>query len=76
MAVDQVTAGSKAALGGAKDGDYILMINDTPTDDLKHHDAQSMIRNTGQSLRLTLTRYAIIVYRQCYSVCPTWQCVN
>lgn len=55
--IDQVTAGSKAVSGGIKDGDYILMINNSPTDDLKHHDAQALIRNTGQTLRLTVSRY-------------------
>lgn len=55
----QVTTGSKAALGGVKDGDYILMINDNPTEDLKHHDAQAMIRATGQTLRLVLSRYRV-----------------
>jgi len=55
----QVTAGSKAASGGVKDGDYILKINDTQTEDLKHHDAQALIRGTGQSLQLTLSRYSV-----------------
>lgn len=64
--IDQVTGGSKAALGGVKDGDYILTINDTPTEDLKHHDAQALIRNTGQSLRLTLSRYQSNMLPWCY----------
>ena len=51
-----MTAGSKAASGGIKDGDYIVAINNSPTDDLKHHDAQALIRNTGQTLRLTISR--------------------
>ena len=63
-----MTGGSKAALGGVKDGDYILTINDTPTEDLKHHDAQALIRNTGQSLRLTLSRYHDVIH--CYCIPP------
>ena len=48
--------GGKAARGGLKDSDYIIAINGDPTEGLMHSDAQMMIKATGRSLQLKLSR--------------------
>jgi len=51
-----VTPGGKAARGGVKEADYLLAINGDPTEGLLHFDAQQMIKATGMSLQLKLSR--------------------
>lgn len=52
----QVTPGSLANKCGLQVGDAIAKIGDTPTDGLRHKDAQSLIMRAGNSLELSLVR--------------------
>ena len=48
----QVTAGGRAAQGGLAEGDYILAINEQPTDLLKHLEAQQIIKKARENITL------------------------
>ena len=48
----QVTAGGRAAEGGLAEGDYILAINEQPTDLLKHLEAQQIIKKARENITL------------------------
>jgi len=47
-----VTGCGRAANGGLTVGDYILAINEQPTDNLKHLEAQQTIKRASGSLVL------------------------
>ena len=53
----QVTPGGKASKGGINKGDFVVAINGDLTEGLLHFDAQQMIRATGMSLQLKLSRW-------------------
>ena len=48
----QVTTGGRAAQGGLAEGDYILAINEQPTDLLKHLEAQQIIKKARENITL------------------------
>jgi len=52
----QVTPGSLAAKCGLQVGDAIVRIGATPSDTLRHKDAQQKIMESGNSLELALVR--------------------
>ena len=52
----QITAGGKAAKGGIRFGDYIIEINGDTTDGLLHSDAMMVIKTTGVTLTLKVTK--------------------
>ena len=52
----QITPGGKAAKGGMRFGDYIIEINGESTESLNHSDAMMIIKTTGVSLKLTLSK--------------------
>ena len=52
----QITAGGKAAKGGIRFGDYIVEINGDPTESLLHSDAMMLIKTTGVTLNLKVTK--------------------
>ena len=47
-------------------GDYIIEINGESTESLNHSDAMMIIKTTGVSLRLTLSKYVMCM---CVDVC-------
>ena len=51
-----MTAGGKASKGGVYKGEFVVAINGDQTEGLLHFDAQQMIRATGMSLQLKLSR--------------------
>lgn len=52
----QVTPGSLAQKCGLQEGDVITKIGDTPTEFMRHKEAQQMIITSGNSLELALER--------------------
>lgn len=52
-----MTPGSLAAKCGLQVGDEITKICDTPTDGLRHKEAQQTIMSAGNSLELSLQRF-------------------
>ena len=51
-----MTPGGKAARGGVKEMDFLLAINGDTTEGLLHFDAQQMVKATGMTLQLKLSR--------------------
>ena len=51
-----MTPGGKAARGGVKETDFLLAINGDSTEGLLHFDAQQMVKATGMTLQLKLSR--------------------
>lgn len=56
LTIQRVTPGSLAANCGLQLGDAIMKIGDTPTDGMRHKEAQQTIMRCGNSLELTLQR--------------------
>ena len=57
-----MTAGGKAQRGGVKQGDFVVAINGDFTEGLLHFDAQQMIKATGMSLQLNLSRCVCLFF--------------
>lgn len=56
LRVGRVTPGRRAAQAGLVGGDYILAINETPCDGLKHLQAQQLVVKALQELTLVCTK--------------------
>lgn len=52
----QITPGGKASYNGVREGDVIVTINYEDTRTMAHMDAQDAIKNTGNTLDLSVRR--------------------
>ena len=59
LAVASVNPGSKAYNGGLLVDDQIRSINDRPADELTVAEAQEIVKDTGDELRMSITREAL-----------------
>jgi hypothetical protein len=59
LVIQRVNPGSLAAKCGLQVGDTIVRISASPTEGLRHKDAQQMILDAGNSLELALERSAV-----------------
>ncbi|XP_045469555.1 uncharacterized protein LOC123677109 isoform X6 [Harmonia axyridis] len=55
LRISRVNSNGKAALRGIREGEIIASINGQPTKNLAYSDAHSLIKNSGDPLRLELT---------------------
>lgn len=60
LSLPQLNPTGKAKQSGVCEHDYILEINDTETQGITHHEAQQLIRTTGTTLTLLLSRLALM----------------
>jgi C-terminal processing protease CtpA/Prc len=54
LRISRVNPGSKAALRGIREGDFITSINNQSTKDISNAEAHALLRNSGDTLKLGL----------------------